>query len=295
MRYLIAHETRLVFPRAVREHQCELRLVPRDDAHQTVVYAQVAVSPESPLGSYEDCFGNRVHSLSLLEPHDELVTILRAEVETRLANPFDFTPLPARSERAWLAQRLREEPRLVDFVLHRSECVPELAKHDLALELPAHDAELPLLENVQAAMDWASRECAYESGATDVHHPLLEVLEKRAGVCQDFAHLVIAIVRGWGFAARYVMGFLDPAPDESASPDGVRAPHDAATHAWAEVLVPGAGWRGFDATRALLADDRYVAVAVGRDSRDAAPLRGSFKGQDGGSPPRVHVQVQRQD
>lgn len=292
MRYLIQHETRLVFPRPVREHQCELRLTPREDEHQRLLRSSIEVTPTAELGGYVDCFGNRVVTLSIIEPHDLLVTTLEAEIETLLANPFDFAALAPDEERAWMARALRAEPRLLDFVLHRSECVPDLSRLAVSIALPAYDAQRGLVENVQAAVTFAADELAYESGSTDVHHPLALVLEKRAGVCQDFAHLLVALVRSWGFAARYVMGFLDPAylgDDDEGS--GVAT----ATHAWAEVLIPNAGWRGFDATQRLVANDTYVAVAVGRESRDAAPLRGSFKGDDGGELPRVQVVVQRQD
>lgn len=293
MRYLIRHETRLVFPRPVREHQCELRLTPREDEHQRLISSSVRVEPETELCSYVDCFGNRVLSLSILEPHDSLVTTLEAEVETVLSNPFDYEPIPPDAERAWMARALRDEPRLLDFVLHRSECVPELSRIAVPIALPRYEARLDLLANVRAASDWAADELSYESGVTDVHHPLSLVLEKRAGVCQDFAHLLVALVRSWGFASRYVMGFLDPV---HASDDDEAADVPAtATHAWAEVLLPGGGWRGFDATQRLVANDTYIAVAVGRESRDAAPLRGSFKGDDGGEIPRVQVRVQRQD
>ena len=97
--------------------------------------------------------------------------------------------------------------------------------------------------------------------------------------------MLIAIVRSWGFPARYVMGYQDP---------GYLLGSEQATHAWAEVLVPGAGWRGFDATNGLLADHTYVRVAVGRDNGDAAPQRGSFKGDGDGEKPHVSLKVVRQ-
>jgi transglutaminase-like putative cysteine protease len=116
---------------------------------------------------------------------------------------------------------------------------------------------------------------------------LASFAEQRAGVCQDFAHLLVALVRSWGFAARYVMGYVEG----STMPE--EAPREQATHAWAEVLIPGAGWRGFDATSGLVANDCYVPVAVGRDSRDAAPVRGTFKGDEASASPQVSVRVQR--
>ena len=126
----------------------------------------------------------------------------------------------------------------------------------------------------------------YRSGSTEVHGALTAAVRQGSGVCQDFAHLFITVARSWGIPARYVMGYLDPGIS--------KAGETLATHAWAEALVPGAGWIGFDATHNLLANDHYVAVAVGRDSYDAAPQRGSFKGDYAGEQPSVTVTMQEQ-
>jgi transglutaminase-like putative cysteine protease len=148
------------------------------------------------------------------------------------------------------------------------------------------DREQPVLENLLALMAWIPSVLEYRSGATSVHAELSASLRQGAGVCQDFAHLFISVARSWGIPTRYVMGYLDP---------GIcRSGEQLATHAWAEALVPGAGWVGFDATHNLLANDHYVAVAVGRDSYDAAPQRGSFKGASAGEQPSVRVTVQEQ-
>jgi len=287
MRLLIEHETRLSFPLPVREHQCDLRLAPRDDEAQRRLSCTIEVEPATELRSHVDCFGNQVHRFSLLAPHDRLVARVRSEVETSLVNPFSYAPLAPASERGWLGDRLREEPRLLDFVLHRSEAVPDLGPELGGLTVPDYGPERPLFDNVQAAMHWAAQSFRWEPGTTAVHAALAAFAEQRAGVCQDFAHLLIALVRSWGFAARYVMGYVEgnTVPEE--------AQQEQATHAWAEVLIPGAGWRGFDATSGLVANDCYVPVAVGRDSRDAAPVRGTFKGDEGSASPQVSVRVQR--
>jgi transglutaminase-like putative cysteine protease len=182
---------------------------------------------------------------------------------------------------------LRTQPRLWSFVLHRSAVTPDLTQLQHGLELPHYEPEMPLMRAVQHAMDWIASILTYQTGVTDVHLPLETVLAARAGVCRDFAHLLIALVRCWGFPARYVMGYLDPSYIQS--PD-IRP----TTHAWAEVLVPGAGWRGFDATLQLVCDQTYVAMTVGRDYLDAAPQRGSFKGEEGSPPPQVQLQIMRQ-
>jgi transglutaminase-like putative cysteine protease len=287
VRYVIEHETSLTFPSPVREHQCELRLTPRQDAMQRVGAVQIDVDPPAELFAYVDSFGNRVHHFSLIAPHDRLVTRVHAEVETLLENPFGYPAFAPSEEHTWLMETLRTQPSFWSFVLHRSLVTPDLTHLQHGLELPRYDAQQPLLHSVQAAMDWIAATLTYQVGVTDVHSPLEAVLAARAGVCQDFAHLLIALVRAWGFPARYVMGYLDPGYVES--PD-----IKSTTHAWAEVLIPGAGWRGFDATLQLVTDETYVAVAVGRDDQDAAPQRGSFKGEEGGEPPQVNLQIMRQ-
>jgi transglutaminase-like putative cysteine protease len=282
--YLIDHETELRFPEPVREHQLELRLAPREDAEQRLLACEIELAPKAALREHRDCFGNRVHRASLPAPHDGVVVRVRAEVETRRANPFAWAPLRPEEERAATARVLRESPRLLEWVLHRSTAVPELAAFEDALRLPARDPARTLVENLQAAMAWAAERFAYDGDATDAHAPLAVLFEKRAGVCQDFAHLLVALARRWGVPARYVSGYVEPEREDG----------EQATHAWAEVLVPGAGWLGFDATHGLVVNDRYVAVAVGRDSREAAPVRGAFQGDDPGEPPQVRLRVARQ-
>jgi transglutaminase-like putative cysteine protease len=282
--YLIEHETELRFPEPVREHQLELRLAPREDAAQRVLACAIEVEPPAALREHRDGFGNRVHRASLPAPHDRVRVRLRAEVETLRENPFDWRPLAAGAEAAASARALRESPRLLELVLHRSDAVPDLAPFATSLPTPARRAGRTLVEDVQEGMAWASQHFAYHPGVTAAHAPLAVFLEQRAGVCQDFAHLLVALVRSWGVPARYVSGYVEPASEED----------EQATHAWVEVLVPGAGWVGFDATHGLVTNHRYVAVAAGRDSRDAAPVRGAFKGGDPGEPPQVRLRVVRQ-
>ncbi len=288
MRYVIEHETLLSFPKSVREHQCELRLAPRESESQRRVACEIEVEPDATLRTHLDAFGNLVHRLSLLAPHEGLRARVSAEVETTLDNPFDYNELSPADERCWQERQLRDAPSLYDFVLHRSLAVPDLAAEIAGCAVPRYATDRTLLANTQAAMAWAGDTFVYESGATEVHGALSEFFERRAGVCQDFAHLTVALVRSWGFAARYAMGYVDPGVTETHEPV-------QATHAWAEVMIPGAGWRGFDATSGLVTNGAYIPVAVGRESRDAAPVRGTFKGDDGGTAPRVSVRVSRKE
>lgn len=288
MHYLIEHETILEYPRTVREHHIELRLAPRSDGHQQVISCSIETEPTANLACYNDYFGNRVDYFCVIQPHTRLVTRLTSEVETMKENPFDFDSIPPDKEHEWLREAIRRTPPLNDFVLHRSLLTPNTTKLAETVEcsFPRADKERPILESLLELLAWVPTVMEYRSGSTEVHGSLSTALQQGSGVCQDFAHLFIAVTRSWEIPARYVMGYLDP---------GISAVGEKlATHAWAEVLVPGAGWVGFDATHNLLANDHYVAVAIGRDSYDAAPQRGSFKGESSGEQPSVTVTMQEQ-
>jgi len=286
MRYRIDHETILEYRTPVREHHVELRLSPREDTQQRVLSRQITTEPAAALGSYTDYFGNRVDYFCAIPPHSRLVTRMVTEVETLRENPFNFQPVPPSEQMGWFRQALRAEPALLDYVLHRSRVTPEAMKLATHLDraFPRFDPDAPLFEALQRLMAWVPTVLRYQPGATEVHGDLVAAVRAGAGVCQDFAHFFISVVRSWGVPARYVMGYQDPGLCEGS--DAILA-----THAWAEVLVPGGGWLGFDATQALLANDRYIPVAVGRDSYDAAPQRGSFKGDEPGEQPVVNVAI----
>ena len=288
MRYLIEHETVLEYPGAIREHHVELRLVPRSDEYQTVLSCVIETEPAGEQASYNDYFMNRVDYFCVIPPHTRLLTRMRAEVETSRENPLDFIPVAVSEQQQWLQDALRRQPRMNDFVLHRSALTPHALKLADALPgvLPALDRERTVMESLMELMNWIPSVLEYRSGATVVHGDLVAAARQGAGVCQDFAHLFITVARSWGIPARYVMGYLDPGIGSGGE--------QVATHAWAEALVPGGGWIGFDTTNTLLANDRYVAVCVGRDSYDAAPQRGSFKGESGGEQPSVKVCVREQ-
>ena len=288
MHYLIEHRTELAFPSAVREHVCELRVLPRNNGQRLGEWS-IDFDPAAEARTYEDAFGNTVHWFGIVEPHESLVTTLRARVETTLSNPFAYDPVEPLREADWLDEAKWREPRLWDFVLHRSAATPDLDHTEFPLPFPERASGAPLLESVQAAVAWIREHFDYAPGVTHVHSSLAETLAARSGVCQDFAHLLVAIVRRWGVPARYAAGYAEP------EDDGAPEPGAGATHAWAQVLIPGAGWRGFDATNGLVVNDTYVTAAVGRDYQDAAPQRGSFKGEDPGTPPDVSVRVVRED
>jgi len=288
MRYLIEHETILEYPQTVREHHIELRLAPRSDGHQKVISCAIETEPAAEMASYNDYFGNRVDYFCVIPPHSRLVTRLKSEVETLKANPFDFAAVSPAEEQEWLNKAIRLTPSLNDFVLHRSLLTPAAMKLAEVIEsaFPRQEKSLPMLDSLIELLAWVPKILEYRSGTTEVHGALTAAVRQGSGVCQDFAHLFITVARSWGIPARYVMGYLDPGISKVGE--------QLATHAWAEALVPGAGWVGFDATNNLLVNDHYIAVAIGRDSYDAAPQRGSFKGESAGELPAVTVTMREQ-
>lgn len=265
MKYRLEIEVRLAFAQPVREHHGELRLVPRNDEVQRCGPVQIVAAPAANLATYTDWFGNRVDSFDVIAPHDSLAVRVDASVETLLENPFGFAPLPVTAERAWLAQAMARDPRLGDYALVRGGLDVDGA--------PAWGSGQPLLDAVLAARDWVAENAA-------------DAAEGDAGAAAGARVLeLLEIVRGWGVPARYVAGFED-VEGEGGGREGL--------HAWCEVLVPGAGWRGFDPLYGLVVNDHYVAVSVGRDAGDAPLLRQVVQGGIA-DPASLRLQLKRQE
>lgn len=306
MRYRIERVDRVGFTSSVREHHFECRVAPWDDEGQRLVSLEMVVDPSLDCASHRDCFGNQVHRAALLGAHDALVVRMAAEVETRLANPFGFDAVAPARERRWLDDSLREAPRLWDFVLHRSLLTPEIETLWPASEgddgarssptPPVWRPEVALLVQVQDALRWVKSEFAYEPNRPS-SASLDDLLEQGGGSSGDLAHLLTVIVRSWSIPARVVSGYVDPGyfepdDDDADNPDAVQSElRPQALHDWVEVLIPGAGWRGFDPAQGLVADDTYVRLAVGRDLCDVTGFRHNFKGDGefGGIETRIDV------
>jgi transglutaminase-like putative cysteine protease len=286
MRYLIRYQSRVSFTQgAVREHHCELRIAPRDDVYQRVSRATIKIEPLAQVFSWRDSFGNQVHNFCLLPPHEYYTAHLEAEVTTLTQSPNDLEVIPPDKEQKWIGHAVHAQPRLMSFLVHRSPAIPDLAliAREHGLRPPALDKGQPVLEGTQAVMGWIRENFTYTPEGRQGPGPLQPLLKERRGNCHDLAQLLIAVLRGWGVPARYVSGYRPEPAGEG--------PH-AIPWAWAEVLIPGAGWRGFDVAANTTISAEYIAVAVGRDHCDAEPFRGVFKGApDGKDRPDIRVQM----
>jgi transglutaminase-like putative cysteine protease len=268
------------FAEAVREHHVQLRLAPWDGELQRRSALGLVTEPGSAASDRFDAFGNLTHHFAVLGPHDTLTFTLTAEVETRLDNPFDFAAIAPGRERDWIGHALHEAPRLWDFVLHQGALTPELPADVGGRPLPEWGKGQGLVDAIRAAFAWVCEVAEPDFAAETPVSALPALFDAGRGTPADLAHLLIALLRRWGVPARFCSGYVDAAycaPDDTDPPG--TPPRPQALHHWVEALVPGAGWRGFDPSLALLADATYVRVAVGRDLGDVRPLRHTCKGR----------------
>lgn len=267
----IRHVTQYRYDAPVRETVMELRMQPQKSARQRLVSFDLEIDPPAQLFSYADTFGNAVYHFDVPQPHDRLTISSRAAVETQ-APP----PLPE-------ALDLGEWDRLRSEFL-RGENFDYLHPHGFARETDdlhrfVEEQEIPQLRTydpltaLRALSTKIYNAFGYEAGVTRPDSPIDDVLQARLGVCQDFAHVFIAICRSWDIPCRYVSGYLftDRKHGDRSDPD--------ATHAWVEVFLPSLRWVGFDPTNNTEVGERHVVCAIGRDYSDVPPSRGVYKGQ----------------
>ena len=269
MFYSIRHMTQFRYTAPVRESVMELRMQPRSEGPQTLRSFQIATNPRAQLYAYTDHLGNAVYHFNLLREHEELRIEVQAVVEFAA-----LAPLPERLEdEEW---KLLGPANLSDDhfdMLGASKFARP--SEDLLTFMKIADIEKPVGDPL-TAMKTLTRTVyhsfEYESGITQVHSPIETALRGRQGVCQDFSHIMIAVARQWGVPARYVSGYMYHRGNRDRS-------EADATHAWVEAWLPSLGWVGFDPTNNVMAAERHVRAAVGRDYADVPPTRGTFKGQ----------------
>ena len=248
-----------------------LCLQPREDCGQQLLRFEATTAPAAPVTSERDCFGNTKHVLNIHREHETLAITTRSTVE--VAPP--AAPSGSLGTDAW--EEIRSWERTFahwDFT-HPSASARPSSALTAFMERLGIKAEGDPLEALLQLSDTLYHSFRYVPGSTSAGSPMEHILESGSGVCQDYAHVMIAIARSWGVPARYVSGYL-----HVGSRSGEQAP-ETAMHAWVECRLPDLGWIGFDPTNQGVADERYVRVAVGRDYQDVPPTRGVFQGGEG--------------
>ncbi len=271
MRFHVTHRTLYEYRRPASESFAELRVWPRDTATQKVRSRKLKLEPDRPVDHYVDYFGNQVEFFSIPYRHQSLAVEARAEVETFPAPDVSDALAVTVAEARQIFNSMMYQ--LFDF-LQPTEAVP-LGEVLRPLKKTFFIPKATLGESLRALNHWIYEHFVYQPGVTDVTTPLAQVIKQRKGVCQDFAHLMLAIVRSAGLPARYVSGYIEAYDPEKTTGQLVGA---AASHAWVEIFLPGGKWWGLDPTNDQAAGERHVVVAVGRDYHDVAPMRGTYKG-----------------
>lgn len=268
MIYSIRHTTIFRYEPAVRESIMEVRMQPRTEGQQRCLKFQLDVNPPANLMQYRDFMGNTVHHFDIAGGHTQLEINAHSLVEVQgkeslaTASSGDWADLDAR-----IAADDHSEMLLPSQFACFSQ---ELEKLAAELDCRRRGNPLDLLTQLNHRIYQAF---SYVPNSTKVDSPIDEALRTRKGVCQDFAHIMIALLRRIGIPSRYVSGYLFRGPDShDRSVEG-------ASHAWVETLVPGLGWTAFDPTNDLVGGDRHIRVAIGRDYADVPPTRGVHRGE----------------
>ena len=287
MLFNIVHTTGYVYADTAMEAYLEVRLTPPVRPEQGVLRHRIEFQPAAEASDYIDYFGNRTTFYSMTLRHRQLKVTNRLTVRT----------LPRVLPESGLALTIAEARQILksgtgvfDY-LQPTEAIP------IASESSAWGREIlresrPMGEALDELNKTIYREFKYRTGSTEIETPLSLIWKKREGVCQDFAHVMISVLRAARIPCRYVCGYIESEPAVSVDPTRKRLVGSLATHAWVEVLVPGMTWVALDPTNNQWCGEQHVTIAVGRDFLDAAPVRGTFKGS-ASQKLKVHVSMQR--
>lgn len=271
MIYRIRHVTTYAYEAPVAMARCVLRLTPATGPGQERLASRVRITPEARISEESCFFGARLTHAAIDAPHRELVIEATARVHVTRAVP--ETPRddpPAESVRAAATESRARGADAPVHGLFPSQSVP-IADEITAYAARSFPAGGGVFAGAAELMARIRADFAYAPGETDVATPTLDAFRARKGVCQDFAHVMIAGLRGLGLPARYVSGYLRTIPPAGAE----RLVGADATHAWVEVWCgPDLGWIGFDPTNALLVGPDHVVLAFGRDYSDVSPVDG---------------------
>jgi transglutaminase-like putative cysteine protease len=268
--YEIVHDSIHHYESNASRSRNEVRLQPLPRNGVQLERFLLEVTPAAEMDAQVDHFGNPTWLVSVEAPHSELRVTARSQVSIAPSDGITSAAIP------WDPDQLSRTPA-VEFQLP-SPRVPELPA------IKALAREMGLAEGDWESLRRANRDLRlrfeYLPGSTVVSSTLEEILERRVGVCQDFAHVLIALARHLGWPARYVSGYLVP-----------EAESEGYSHAWVEIGSSDGSWLGLDPTHKAETTEWHVAVAVGRDYSDVSPLRGVFVSDSAGAPPEVSVRI----
>jgi transglutaminase-like putative cysteine protease len=275
-RLTIKHVTRVSYAQPAASSHNEVRMTPLTLPGQTTLDSRVTVSPATSTWSYWDYWGTQVTGFDLLDPHGDLTITASSLVETAPPDPLPESPTWAELSESTASSRLLEFAGPTARTTVPAKLLKKARK--AAAGLDPH-------ETAVAVSALVADRVTYLPGATGVTTSAAEAWEQGAGVCQDIAHVTIALLRGLGLPTRYVSGYLHPEREAE-----LHRPVAGQSHAWIEYWA--GDWCGYDPTNRTRADESHVVVGRGRDYDDVTPHKGIYRGVPGG-PPEVTVEFTR--
>jgi len=262
--FKIVHITKYQYNWPIKESINEVRLFPHNFSNQEVIDYQLLITHNPKVEYFQDYYGNRVANFNNLEAHEEMV--IESRMTVRVNHSLKIPEIDN------ITVRDIEKEKIDNITLLRLS-YPEVIQKQQEIEAilaTINVGNKPIIEIAQLCNQYIFDNFTYTKGITNIETTIDEILELKKGVCQDFAHVLLQLVRTAGIPARYVSGYI--CPYES----GLRG--EGATHAWVEIYTPTQGWLGLDPTNNIWTMDNHVKLAVGRNFYDCTPIKGTFKG-----------------
>jgi transglutaminase-like putative cysteine protease len=262
--YNIHHITKYEYDRPVKESVNEIKIFPYSDPSQETLHHQVNITSHPDILMIQDYWGNRTGMFNLMASHKELMIESKLIVRT-LGSSLSFA-----DNNAGLDEIKKETVNNLSLLELSKPTEIELREKINSLVKEFYTEGIPVAAIVEKCGNYIFKEFNYIKGITTIETTVKEILEHRSGVCQDFAHAMLEMLRSLGIPSRYVSGYI--CPDKK----GMRG--EGATHAWIEAWIPGIGWVGNDPTNNVWVTGNHVKLAVGRNFNDCTPMKGTFKG-----------------
>lgn len=266
-KFRIRHATRYLYEDTVRDSANQIMLYPIQDEYQEVLQQVISISGNPLINIFDDCYGNKVGTFTHSQPHRELLIHSQLSVVTLpIRFPEDNVPFDLQwNEMKGFAHQLG----LIDFIKPERFSGEEEAKKIVESERGATSTPF---QAAKLFCQYVYDNFEYKKGITTVESTLDEIWKLKSGVCQDFAHILLMMLRQVGIPSRYVSGYICP----NRSGSGMRG--EGATHAWAEAYLPFYGWVGLDPTNNCIVNETHIRLAVGKNFSDCSPVKGTYRG-----------------
>jgi transglutaminase-like putative cysteine protease len=264
-KFKIRHITRYTYEDTVRDSANQIMLYPIEDEYQDVLHQTILITGNPQVNIHEDYYGNKVGTFTHAQPHRELVIDSQLSVVTKSHQPpSDDQP----AEKQWTdLVALKHDLKFIDFL--KQENFSGLVELEKVTEEERCKDCSPLASATDLCK-YVYDEFTYRKGITTIETTVDEIWKLKSGVCQDFAHILLVMLRQLGIPSRYVSGYICP------NKSGMRG--EGATHAWVEAYIPFYGWLGFDPTNNCLVNETHVRLAEGKNFSDCSPVKGTYRG-----------------